>query len=246
MRRFSWQIKLVIAFVVLSVLLYLMHYAIFQDPHHIFIYMLGDIAFIPLEVLLVTLVIHRVLSQRERRSRLEKLNMVIGAFFSEVGTALLTYFSDFDPRLDEVRKELVVTDDWSEQTFLSVSKRLARYDYKVDIQKVELENLRIFLKAKRDFLLRLLENPTLLEHESFSELLQGVFHLTEELEKREGFIQLPQADYEHLATDLRRAYGLLVHEWLRYMKHLRYNYPYLFSLAIRTNPFDQQASVLVG
>lgn len=246
MRRFSWLIYLALSLVVLSVMLYLMHYAIFQDPHHIFIYMLGDIAFIPIEVLLVTLVIHRVLSQRERRSRLEKLNMVIGAFFSEVGTTLLTYFSDFDPRLDEVRKDLIVTGDWSEQTFLDISKRLGRYDYEVDIKKVELEELRAFLKNKRGFLLRLLENPTLLEHESFSELLQGVFHLTEELEKREGFIQLPQADYEHLATDLRRAYVLLVHEWLRYMKHLRYNYPYLFSLAMRTNPFDQQASVLVG
>ena len=246
MRRFSWLIYLALSLVVLSVMLYLMHYAIFQDPHHIFIYMLGDIAFIPIEVLFVTLVIHRVLSQREKRSRLEKLNMVIGAFFSEVGTALLTYFSDFDPRLDEVRKDLIVTGDWSEQTFLDISKRLGRYDYEVDIKKVELEELRAFLKNKRGFLLRLLENPTLLEHESFSELLQGVFHLTEELEKREGFIQLPQADYEHLATDLRRAYVLLVHEWLRYMKHLRYNYPYLFSLAMRTNPFDQQASVLVG
>ena len=246
MRRFSWLIYLALSLVVLSVMLYLMHYAIFQDPHHIFIYMLGDIAFIPIEVLLVTLVIHRVLSQRERRSRLEKLNMVIGAFFSEVGTTLLTYFSDFDPKLDEVRKDLIVTGDWSEQTFLDISKRLGRYDYEVDIQKVELEGLRAFLKSKRGFLLRLLENPTLLEHESFSELLRGIFHLTEELEEREGFAQLPQSDYEHLATDLRRAYGLLVHEWLRYMKHLRYNYPYLFSLAMRTNPFDQQASVLVG
>ena len=246
MRRFSWLIYLALSLVVLSVMLYLMHYAIFQDPHHIFIYMLGDIAFIPIEVLLVTLVIHRVLSQRERRSRLEKLNMVIGAFFSEVGTTLLTYFSDFDPRMDEVRKDLIVTGDWSEQTFLDISKRLGRYDYEVDIQKVELEGLRAFLKSKRGFLLRLLENPTLLEHESFSELLRGIFHLTEELEEREGFTQLPQSDYEHIATDLRRAYGLLVHEWLRYMKHLRYNYPYLFSLAMRTNPFDQQASVLVG
>jgi len=246
MRRFSWLIYLALSLVVLSVMLYFLHYAVFRDPHHIFIYMLGDIAFIPIEVLLVTLVIHRVLSQREKRSMLEKLNMVIGAFFSEMGTTLLTYFSDLDPRLDEVRNDLIVTGDWSERTFLGVSKRLERYDYEVDIQKVELDELRAFLKDKRGFLLRLLENPTLLEHESFSELLRGIFHLTEELERREGFTQLPQADYDHLANDLKRAYVLLVHEWLRYMKHLRYNYPYLFSLAMRTNPFDQQASVLVG
>jgi hypothetical protein len=29
------------------------------------------------------------------------------------------------------------------------------------------------------------------------------------------------------------------------MEHLKDNYPYLFSLAMRTNPFDQDASVIV-
>jgi hypothetical protein len=29
------------------------------------------------------------------------------------------------------------------------------------------------------------------------------------------------------------------------MKHLKENYPYLFSLAMRTNPFDADASVIV-
>jgi hypothetical protein len=35
---------------------------------------------------------------------------------------------------------------------------------------------------------------------------------------------------------------LLVTEWLSYMRHLSDSYPYLFSLAMRTNPFDPQAS----
>jgi len=30
------------------------------------------------------------------------------------------------------------------------------------------------------------------------------------------------------------------------MHHLKRNYPYLFSLAIRTNPFDPNARVIVG
>jgi len=224
---------------------YLLHYAIFRDPHHIFLYLVGDVAFVFIEVLLVTLIIHQVLSMREKRTRLEKLNMVIGAFFSEVGTRLVAYFSDFDPKLDRIRKELVVTNDWSEQEFASVSKRLKNYDYGVEIQKVELENLANFLIAKRDFLLRLLENPTLLEHESFTELLRSVFHLTEELTNREALTQLPDTDYQHLAGDIKRAYVLLVHQWFDYMKHLKDNYPYLFSLAMRANPFDRDASPIV-
>lgn len=245
MKRLDWKIALGIGLVALSAAVYVIHYLIFRDPHHIFIYLIGDIAFVFFEVLLVTLIIHQLLSQREKRNRLEKLNMVIGAFFSEVGTELLTYFSDFDPKLNEIRNELLVTKDWSEGEFQKISKRLKNYDYGVNIQKVSLKDLSTFLIGKRDFLLRLLENPNLLEHEEFTELLRAVFHLTEELGNRDDIETLPETDYEHLAGDVKRVYVQLVHQWLDYMKHLKDNYPYLFSLAMRTNPFDMQASPIV-
>jgi len=171
--------------------------------------------------------------------------MVIGTFFSEVGTRLLAFLSDSDPKLDEIRKELVVTSDWSEQEFAGVSKRLKNYDYGVEMEKIDLEDLRSFLGGKSNFLLRLLENPTLLEHEAFTELLRAVFHLTEELSARKDTKQLPTSDREHLAGDIKRVYVLLVRQWLDYMRYLKDNYPYLFSLAVRTNPFDQKASPIV-
>ena len=75
--------------ILLSTLLYCLHFQIFGDAHHIFIYMLGDVAFVPIEVLLVTVIIHQLLAAREKQSLLKKMNMVIGTFFSEVGTDLL-------------------------------------------------------------------------------------------------------------------------------------------------------------
>jgi len=245
MKRFSWQIMLTSVLIFLSAVFYFFHYAIFHDTHHIFIYLVGDIAFVPIEVLLVTVIIHQVLSAREKKSRMQKLNMVIGAFFSEVGTQLLIYLSDWDPKLANIRKDLMVTSDWSQEEFLDVSKLLKKYDYGVDIQRVDLEGLRKFLKEKINFLLRLLENPTLLEHESFTDLLWAVFHLAEELAARDSVTKLPDADQEHLAGDIKRIYVLLVHQWLNYMEHLKGNFPYLFSLAMRTNPFDQEASPIV-
>jgi hypothetical protein len=245
MQRYRWQILFGVGLVLLSAIIYSIHYAIFRDTHHIYIYLLGDIAFLPIEVLLVTIIIHQVLSQREKKVILEKMNMVIGSFFSEVGTRLITYFSDFDPKLSAIREHLIVKDNWSEQEFYKVSKHLRDYDYSVDVQKVDLEGLRSFLLSKREFLLLLLENPALLEHEPFSELLRAVFHLTEELEKREDVKQLPQTDYAHLAGDIKRAYTLLVQRWLNHARYLKDNYPYLFSLVMRTNPFDETASPLV-
>ncbi len=241
-RFFNWQVLLGISLIALSAVFYLIHYAIFRDSHHIFLYLIGDIAFVPIEVLLVTLIIHRLLEEREKQAMLKKLNMVIGAFFGEVGTALLKSFSVFDPQSENIRRELIMANKWSDKEFFDVSRRLEKYDCRIECKKDDMADLKNFLEGKRSFLVTLLQNPNLLEHETFTDLLWSVFHLTEELSLRTDVRKLPDADYEHLAGDIKRAYVLLISEWLAYMKHLRDDYPYLFSLAIRTNPFDPNAT----
>jgi len=245
MKHFKWQVLLAVSLVALSAAFYIAQIMIFQTPRDTFFYLLQDLAFVPVQVLLVTLIINRLLSVREKRSRLEKLNMVIGAFFSEVGTSLLTYLSDCDPHLEKIRGHLIVSNNWSDEEFARVSSRLRSYDYGVGRGKADLGYLKGFLAARREFLLRLIENPNLLEHETFTELLLAVFHLVEELTCREDVHHLPNTDVIHIEGDIKRVYGLLVSEWLDYMKHLKDNYPYLFSLAIRLNPFDKDASPIV-
>jgi hypothetical protein len=44
---------------------------------------------------------------------------------------------------------------------------------------------------------------------------------------------------------MERVYRLIVLEWLNYMRYLKASYPYLFSFAMRTNPFEERASVVV-
>ena len=232
--------------VFLSALAYTVHYAVFRDAHHIFIYLLGDIGFLFVEVFLVTLIIHQILNEREKRSMLKKLNMVIGAFFSEVGTPLLEYFRNFDQNTEAIATWLVIDTKWSDEHFDQVREALARHECKIDSQTGDLAALREFLVAKRAFLLRLLENPNLLEHEAFTELLWAVFHLAEELSHRPGVDDLSSPDHQHLSLDIKRASTLLTREWLSHMEHLKSDYPYLFSLAVRTNPFDPNASIEVA
>jgi hypothetical protein len=247
MRRISWQVRFGILLIVTSALLYLIHYGIFRDLYHLEIYGVGDIAFLPIEVLLVTLIVDRVITNQEKRVLIQKLNMVIGTFFSDVGTPLLKSISGFDPHIDRIRNELIITDQWSRQDFIAASARLKQYEYTIELKKRDpkaldfLEGLRTFLTAKREFLMRLLENPTLLEHESFTDLLWAVTHVAEELAYRGDLRSLPDPDYVHLAFDIKRAYSSLILEWLKYMEHLLKKYPYLFSLALRTNPFDPTA-----
>ncbi len=246
MKKVKWQLILGVALILTSALLYVLHFIIFKDMHHIFIYLLGDIAFVPIEVFLVTVIIHRVLGDREKKALLTKLNMVIGVFFSEVGTKLLTYLSDLDANCKILIKHLSQVDRWTERDFRDINKKFKSYKSEININEGNLKNLKNFLVKKRGFLLRLLENPNLLEHESFTDLLWAVFHLTDELEERKGFENIPDEDYEHLIRDTKRAYSALIYEWVSYMNHLKNNYPYLFSMAIRTNPFDLEASPIIG
>jgi hypothetical protein len=242
MKNLRRQLALGIALVMLSALMYFLEIRIFHAERDTFFYLLQDLAFVPIQVLLVTLIVDQVLRLREKAAMLNKLNMVIGTFFSEAGTRMLKSFSGFDHHIDRIRPELLVKGDWIDRRFDQVMTDLKQYDYDIDVRKNDLGGLKLFLSGKRDFLLRLLENQNLLEHETFTELLWAVFHLTEELEARADLAKLSDADQEHLAIDIRRAYIILISEWLRYMKHLKKEYPYLFSLAVRTNPFDEHAS----
>jgi len=235
-----------LAFLVASAAIYALHYAIFRDIHHIFIYMVGDLAFLPLEVFLVVIVLERLLSRREKQTIQQKLNMVVGAFFSEIGSELLRTLLPCFPEREELRRNLTVSQDWSRDDFEAARRYARQVPFRTDCRSINLGDLRELLLRRRPFLLRLLENPNLLEHDRFTDLLWATFHLAEELEARASLADLPETDLDHLSTDIERLYSLLVVEWIAYAEHLRESYPYLFSLMTRLHPFRESPSPVVG
>ena len=127
-----WKLIAGIGLLTLSLAMYTVHYLIFQDAHHIFIYLLGELAFIPLEVLVVTLIIDQMLESREKKQRMEKLNMVIGTFFSTTGTPLLSLLSRADPCIDTLRPRLVVRDSWTDSDFAALKTTCGNYSCGVE------------------------------------------------------------------------------------------------------------------
>lgn len=242
MKKLNWQTLLIVSLLAVSGVVYCLQIVLFANPRDTFFYLFQDLAFVPLQVLLVTLVLNKLLADRERNVMLKKLNMAIGLFFSEVGVSLLKKFTEFDAKFFTIEECFRAGGDCSGDDFEALVRRIAAYDCKIEGRGVDFAELRGFLLAKRGFLLSLLENPNLLEHESFTELLWAVFHLTEELSSREYPQGLGDKDAEHIAGDIKRAYVLLLAAWLSYMKHLRDEYPYLFSFAMRTNPFNPAAA----
>ena len=233
--------RLVFLLLIISLALYGIDYFFFGGGEVIAAGFLGNLAFLPVYVLFVTLIIEKVLKERERHVIRQKLNMVIGVFFSEVGTSLLRDCLGFVQNADELAKSLGITLHWTPHDFKKAAGYLEEYNIKVDSRDGDLVCLKRFLVEKRGFMLGLLENPNLLEHDEFTDLLWSVFHLIEELEARHSLAGLSSADMDHLSGDIKRAYGYLLREWFTYVQHLKQDYPYLFSLAVRTNPLNPEA-----
>lgn len=219
-----------------SAMLYLLDYFILGSTKDIASSFIGNLAFLPVYVIFVTLMVEQIMRERERQTIMRKLNMVIGVFFSEAGNRLLKELSAYVVMCDELRSKLQVTGQWKEDDFQRALGYLKSHDPRIDCCGCDKQQLKDFLVSKRSFLVGLLENQNLLEHEQFTDLLWAVFHLVEELEARQSFDNMPTSDLDHLNGDIKRAFGYLSREWVFYMKHLKQDYPYLFSLAVRLNP----------
>lgn len=209
-------------------------------------YIMLDLAFVPVSGLIVGFFINRLIAQREREQLLHKMYMVIGAFFSQTGHELLCELSRFDVAIEKDRPHLLFSASWKAEDFAR-NRDAVRGDmqHEMRIDASDLDALKALLVRERPFVLGLLQNGNLLEHSSFTDTLWAVSHLSEELSARRDLSVLPPADRRHIELDMSRAFGRLLGEWLFYVHHLQVHYPYLFSFAVRSNPFDPNADIEV-
>ncbi|WP_245942903.1 hypothetical protein [Methanothermobacter defluvii] len=173
--KINWRVKLALLLVLVSASIYFILYLIFHKPETELFYIGIDLAFVPLEILIVVIVVEAAISRRELSERLEKLNMVIGAFFSETGTEFLREVSPFESNTPFIASRLIMDTSWSSDDFRKIIDEFNGLDFSFELGSEEsielLHYLREFLVSRRKFLLGLLENPNLLEHESFTDML---------------------------------------------------------------------------
>lgn len=244
-----WKIEIAVALIALSATLYGIRWVLFPSPplhNEMLRYLVDDVAFLFVQVLLTTMLIDRVFQRREREELHSKLNMLVGAFFTQTGTDLLGRLAVADANLPAVRDDLVPTAAWKPEDYRQARAAFEAHETTIDLSSCQLGALKDQLSAQKPYVLSLLSNQALLEHDTFSDLLWAVTHLAEELDARTSLEDLPPADRAHIAGDVKRAYTLLGAHWIEYLSHLQTNYPYLFSLAVRTNPLDDSAQVTVA
>ena len=236
---------LVAGLIGVSVVFFALDFAIYRDGRNLIFYTLLDVAFIPLNVLIVGLFINRLLAASEKAELLHKMNMVVGAFFSATGSELIALLSAFDTDIEHDRPHMLFTAKWTLEDYRTHRAAVCAEDHPMEVTASDIVGLRSALEAQRSFILGLLQNGNLLEHDSFTDMLWAVSHLTEELSARCNLTDMAHSDTAHIQLDMARAYGRLLGEWLLYVSHLKADYPYLFAFVVRTNPFDPHAKVEV-
>lgn len=226
--------------VTLSLLLHFVHVLIFKDIHHTMIFLVADIAFIPMEVFFTSMILERMLERREKEHGKEKLNMLVGVFYAEIGTQLLGYFVEQDDRVS-ICKKLRIKDPsiWDEDYFKRLQQLNSTYHYEVSLEKVDLIQLKELLHDGKNLLITLMTTESLHDHETFTEMLMLIMHLKEELDLRD-ISSLNESERHHLEQDMTALYRYLTYEWCYYLNYLSKHYPGLFNTAIMLSPFNKK------
>jgi hypothetical protein len=219
-----------------SAAFYTIQNLIFHQPENTFFYLFQDLAFVPIQVAIVTFIINKLLNIMEVQKKNKKINVLISTFFTEVGSPVLALMSQFNRNHDEL-SQILRNGELIKSNSNEIKEKVSSFKYDIYADPEKLGELACLLAEKKSFMLGLLENSNLLEHDCFTDMIWSVFHVADELQNRGDFSKLSEADIAHLSVDLQRAYPLLIQQWVGYMVYLSGEYPFLYDLAKRRNPF---------
>jgi len=236
MGKFRDNVFLAIILTGSSAIIYIIQNAIFHEPLQTAFYIFQDMAFMPIQALIATLVIDQFLKNQEKRKKIKKINVVISTFFVDAGVNMMMGMSRFNQNHNETCK-IIKIEEFIGNKGRSVKKALSEFDYRFYADPSRLEELSSIMDKNKGFLLELLENQNLLEHESFTDMLWAVFHVADELKTRGDLKKLSSGEIDHISEDMVRAYTAMVMEWISYIIYLKDEYPFLYASAIRRNPF---------
>lgn len=228
MKKHRQYILVSLSLIFLSFLMFLVHYLIFGHLKNTEYYSLMSLCFIPINILAVTLVFEKLVEKNARAERMNKLNMLVGLFFSDLGFTLLKLIVAGDKNINSL--------DLDYDDLKGCHVKFENYEYNVDFGKIDFVELKRLIVGSKGLLSRLISNENLLEHEIFSDLLMAVMHLRDEimfLDKK----PLNAEDCKHLEGDIIRVYSKLAIQWIDYLGHLKKFYPFQYNSSIKYSPF---------
>ena len=229
--------QLILLLLCASALLYAIHDLIFRDLHHLAIFGLHELAFVPLEVILVTLGLDQLVEKTHREEARSKVSIIETLYFNESGGTMLRYLTSFDPDAARLRELLQVTEDWHSSDFRQAIRQLKSYPFLLDLDRIDFFGLHYHLSQRHEYYRSMLENPALTQSEAFTEMIMKIYLLWEELDGRTNLYQLPEKDRNYLAELLHEIYRELTEYWLDNVYNHSIHNRFRLHRAIESNPF---------
>ncbi len=229
--------QLILLLLCTSALLYAIHYLIFRDLHHLAIFGLHELAFVPLEVILVTLGLDKLVEKTHREEARSKVSIIETLYFNESGGTMLRYLTSFDPDAARLRELLQVTENWRSSDFRQAIRQLKSYPFLLDLDRIDFFGLHYHLSQRHEYYRSMLENPALTQSEAFTEMIMKIYLLWEELDGRTNLYQLPEKDRNYLAELLHEIYRELTEYWLDNVYNHSIHNRFRLHRAIESNPF---------
>jgi hypothetical protein len=209
--------------------MFLFHYIIFGQLENTIYYSLMSLCFIPINILGVTLVFEKLEDRRAKIERLNKLNMLVGLFFSDVGFNLLKLIAAGDTKINLLNLDF--------NDIRACANKFTTHDHDISFELIDYPKLKQLVIGSREILSTLIANENILEHETFTDLLMALMHLRDEILFIQHKEELNHDDCIHLKGDLVRVYKTLTVQWINYLSHLKQFYPFQYNSAIKFNPF---------
>lgn len=233
-------IKKYLPIVAITVCFYAIYYLLLHNKDDIITSIMDNIISVPFNVLITGILFDYILNRKTRKIEEEKIDMVIGIFYTEVGNELLKMMTKADECIELVRSDLLATYDWEEENYENAIKILDQMDYCVDIDKIDISEMKLLLDKSTPLIIDLLSGNVLKNKIDFTEIVVSVFHLRCEFNERIIQDELEEYEKEHLIDDIEVAYKLLAKRWYQYIYILQKEHPQLFVKALINSPFDER------
>ncbi|CEN92556.1 hypothetical protein [Paraclostridium sordellii] len=228
MKKIRYYFVISFILIALSAVMFLIHYLVFGQALNTAYYSLMNLCFIPINSLVVTIILEKLIDYRAKKDRIEKINMLVGIFFTEVGGKLMHLIIDSDK---DAKNYITNFEDLN-----NIKKCLNEYDYKVDMNNIDLCSIKNILLENNNLFVTLISNENVFQHQIFTDLLMSVVHLRDEIIFMEKDDNL-ELNINHLENDVVRVYKNISIQWISYLEYLNKSYPFLYNNAIRVNPF---------
>lgn len=228
MKKIRYYFVISFILIALSAVMFLIHYLVFGQALNTAYYSLMNLCFIPINSLVVTIILEKLIDYRAKKDRIEKINMLVGIFFTEVGGKLMHFIIDSDK---DAKNYITNFEDLN-----NIKKCLNEYDYKVDMNNIDLCSIKNILLENNNLFVTLISNENVFQHQIFTDLLMSVVHLRDEIIFMEKDDNL-ELNINHLENDVIRVYKNISIQWISYLEYLNKSYPFLYNNAIRVNPF---------